>query len=431
SVAQAAFSRPTLNLLASRPPAGAVPQPSLPRLPPVPQEGAQSQTAAALISAPAATLSSLQQQQQQQRVLQQQQGPARLPLSLPPETAGAAAVVSCLVAMEGTATVASRAAVSQAAGSLEGPVTPGVEFAAAPMLSSPGMPPAGRARLPASSAATDAGSLPAPAAARTEPPDCGATGKATLQVADGTTFSGTNNIGNKAMTPPAVRSGPGGMGAAGSSLLLSTPLLSLTGAPTPQPAFSFPTPAPSMPIVGTAATVAAAAKPQNTQLGAGGAALGTAKRQSPAARPTWPVAEGVKISPLPLPALAVAGKSSAAAGEPTTPAQSSVGTSIAAVLGCPMKALEMMILEAQAMRDQALELRVQSAVLSNRLVRLDNPVLRDRITAAKAEAMALLHANEQLLADLVPQPPPAAVTPAGGTAQLTSDTEGNDGDMVL
>ncbi|GIL65906.1 hypothetical protein Vafri_19540, partial [Volvox africanus] len=50
AAAQAAFSRPTLNLLASRPPAAAAPQPSLPKLSPVPQEGAKSQTAAALIS---------------------------------------------------------------------------------------------------------------------------------------------------------------------------------------------------------------------------------------------------------------------------------------------------------------------------------------------------------------------------------------------
>ncbi|GIL65907.1 hypothetical protein Vafri_19541, partial [Volvox africanus] len=123
-------------------------------------------------------------------------------------------------------------------------------------------------RLPAGSAATDAGTLSAPAAARTELPDCGATGKATLQVVDDATLSGANNISNKAMTPPAVRSGPGGTGA-GSSLPLSTPMLSLTGAPTPQPAFSFPAPVPYTPIVGAAASVAAAATPQNTQLGAG------------------------------------------------------------------------------------------------------------------------------------------------------------------
>eukprot|EP00198_Chlamydomonas_reinhardtii_P000792 XP_001690127.1 predicted protein [Chlamydomonas reinhardtii] len=80
------------------------------------------------------------------------------------------------------------------------------------------------------------------------------------------------------------------------------------------------------------------------------------------------------------------------------------GANLAVRLGDPIKALEMMLLEAQAMRDEVLDLRVQAALTSNRLVRLDNPMLRDRISRLKAEAAEALAANERLVADLMLPP---------------------------
>jgi hypothetical protein len=49
-----------------------------------------------------------------------------------------------------------------------------------------------------------------------------------------------------------------------------------------------------------------------------------------------------------------------------------------------------MILEAQAMQDEVLGLRVKSAMLSNKLVRLENPMITDRIKALKRRADAVV-----------------------------------------
>lgn len=81
-----------------------------------------------------------------------------------------------------------------------------------------------------------------------------------------------------------------------------------------------------------------------------------------------------------------------------------------------------MILEAQALRDQIMDRRVQSSILSNRLVRLDNPMLRDRIAALKAEAEAALQSNARIHEELLGGS-------AGGLASVATDVHVGSGAM--
>ncbi|KXZ55271.1 hypothetical protein GPECTOR_3g408 [Gonium pectorale] len=94
------------------------------------------------------------------------------------------------------------------------------------------------------------------------------------------------------------------------------------------------------------------------------------------------------------------------------------GGSLASTLNDPIKALEMMFLEAQSMRDQLMDLRVAGAVLSNRMVRLDNPMLRDRLSGLKREAAEALRISDALAVELLPPPPPAPAPTAGAGAAM-------------
>lgn len=49
-----------------------------------------------------------------------------------------------------------------------------------------------------------------------------------------------------------------------------------------------------------------------------------------------------------------------------------------------------MVLEAQKMTDQALELKVMAAILGNRLTRLNNPIMSAKLDEMKRHAEALL-----------------------------------------
>ncbi len=53
-----------------------------------------------------------------------------------------------------------------------------------------------------------------------------------------------------------------------------------------------------------------------------------------------------------------------------------------------------MILESQSMREEVMELRVKAALASNRLVRLDSPMLRDRVAALRQQAAAVAAAGQ-------------------------------------
>ncbi len=80
------------------------------------------------------------------------------------------------------------------------------------------------------------------------------------------------------------------------------------------------------------------------------------------------------------------------------------------------------------MRDKAMDLRVQSAVLSNRLVMLDNPLRRDKITRLKAEAMEALRTNAALWAEVLPETAAAAAVREAdpGAAQGPAAALGSD-----
>lgn len=45
-----------------------------------------------------------------------------------------------------------------------------------------------------------------------------------------------------------------------------------------------------------------------------------------------------------------------------------------------------MMLDAEKMHDEAMLLKVQAAVVSNRMLRLDNPIMNDRLKALKRKA---------------------------------------------
>ncbi len=53
-----------------------------------------------------------------------------------------------------------------------------------------------------------------------------------------------------------------------------------------------------------------------------------------------------------------------------------------------------MMLEAQKMMDEALELNVLTAISANRLVRLDNPIMNAKLMALKREAEELFNSEE-------------------------------------
>lgn len=53
-----------------------------------------------------------------------------------------------------------------------------------------------------------------------------------------------------------------------------------------------------------------------------------------------------------------------------------------------------MMLEAQKMMDEALELNVLTAISANRLVRLDNPIMNAKLLALKHKAEELFSLEE-------------------------------------
>jgi hypothetical protein len=53
-----------------------------------------------------------------------------------------------------------------------------------------------------------------------------------------------------------------------------------------------------------------------------------------------------------------------------------------------------MMLEAQKMRDGAMELRVLTAIAANRMTRLDNPIMNNKLMALKSEADELLRSED-------------------------------------
>ena len=55
-------------------------------------------------------------------------------------------------------------------------------------------------------------------------------------------------------------------------------------------------------------------------------------------------------------------------------------------------AVPQMLLETELMRDEVLDLRVRLAINNNRLVRLDNPIVADRIGQLQQEAGRALQA---------------------------------------
>lgn len=65
-----------------------------------------------------------------------------------------------------------------------------------------------------------------------------------------------------------------------------------------------------------------------------------------------------------------------------------------------------MILETQQMRDEVMATRVRLAVSSNKLVRLDNPIVRERVERLKARMYAALETTAL--------PPQAAAAGGGG-----------------
>ena len=53
-----------------------------------------------------------------------------------------------------------------------------------------------------------------------------------------------------------------------------------------------------------------------------------------------------------------------------------------------------MLRETQNMQDEALELKVAVAILGNRMIRLDNPIVNGKLSAMKAEADASIWCEE-------------------------------------
>lgn len=53
-----------------------------------------------------------------------------------------------------------------------------------------------------------------------------------------------------------------------------------------------------------------------------------------------------------------------------------------------------MMLEAQKMRDGVMELRVLTAIAANRMTRLDNPIMNNKLMALKSEADELLRSED-------------------------------------
>lgn len=82
------------------------------------------------------------------------------------------------------------------------------------------------------------------------------------------------------------------------------------------------------------------------------------------------------------------------------------------------------------MRDQSLDLRVQTAVLSNRLVCLDNPMLRDRITVLKAQTHQELRAYEELLAGTQVAEPASTDDGGGGNMNMHDAAPGDSQGVV-
>ena len=59
-----------------------------------------------------------------------------------------------------------------------------------------------------------------------------------------------------------------------------------------------------------------------------------------------------------------------------------------------MSACMQMLRETEKMQDEALELKVAAAIVSNRMIRLDNPIINSRLTAMKAQADAIMRCEE-------------------------------------
>ena len=53
-----------------------------------------------------------------------------------------------------------------------------------------------------------------------------------------------------------------------------------------------------------------------------------------------------------------------------------------------------MLREAEKMHDEALELKVAVAIVGNRMIRLDNPIISGRLSAMKAQADARMCCEE-------------------------------------
>ncbi|KAK9907621.1 hypothetical protein WJX75_007110 [Coccomyxa subellipsoidea] len=78
----------------------------------------------------------------------------------------------------------------------------------------------------------------------------------------------------------------------------------------------------------------------------------------------------------------------------TEPEEDVANKSFMAELVRGKKQLEMMMLEAQKMRNGAMELRVLTAIAANRMTRLDNPIMNNKLMALKSEADELLRSED-------------------------------------
>ena len=54
-----------------------------------------------------------------------------------------------------------------------------------------------------------------------------------------------------------------------------------------------------------------------------------------------------------------------------------------------------MLLEAENLFDHVLELKLQTAIASNRLIRLDNPIVNDKLASMHQQLMTVINESEQ------------------------------------
>ncbi|KAK9828458.1 hypothetical protein WJX72_000108 [[Myrmecia] bisecta] len=116
---------------------------------------------------------------------------------------------------------------------------------------------------------------------------------------------------------------------------------------------------------------------------AAAAALFASKGPTPAAAaPVSAAAAGSSQTPAPEAPGASAAPAAGAAQPPVAPK----ATSLAGHLMHHVHALETMLLEAQRLTDEIMEYRVQVAITRNRLRRLDNPIMNDKLKSLKRKA---------------------------------------------